>query len=93
MKFVFYVGVVVIVLLVGVVFVGGYLVFLVGEGFFSWDSYIIYFEGVLDLFGQFVIIFGFWLVLEDGFFDNMIVYFEVVIGVDVIYVGFDSFEQ
>lgn len=93
MKIKLYMGVVVFVLIVGVVYVGGYLVFVLGEGDFSWDSYNVWVDVVFDLSGQIVIILGFWLQLEDDVFCSVIVYFVEVIGVEVIYIGLDSFEQ
>ena len=77
----------------GASYAGGHLAFPVGEGSFSWDSYTAYKDGAPDLSGQSVTISGPWLAPEDGFFDNMIAYFEEATGADVTYVGSDSFEQ
>ncbi|NQY61249.1 ABC transporter substrate-binding protein [Cognatishimia sp.] len=93
MKSALYAGAAAIALSAGAVHAGGHLAFPVGEGPFSWDSYTTYSEGAPDLSGQSVTISGPWLAPEDGFFDNMIAYFEAATGADVTYVGSDSFEQ
>lgn len=95
MKLCFLVCIVGIVLsvVVGVGVVGVVdLKFLVGEGLFNWDSYMFWVEFVLDLSGQIVMVVGLWLQLEDGYFCDVFVYFVEVIGVEVIYIGFDFFE-
>ena len=93
MKSALYAGAAAIALSAGAASAGGHLAFPVGEGPFSWDSYTTYSEGAPDLSGQSVTISGPWLAPEDGFFDNMIAYFEAATGADVTYVGSDSFEQ
>ena len=93
MKSALYAGAAAIALSAGAVHAGGHLAFPVGEGPFSWDSYTTYSEGAPDLSGQSVTISGPWLAPEDGFFDNMIAYFEAATGADVTYGGSDSFEQ
>ncbi|PSL18766.1 ABC transporter substrate-binding protein [Shimia abyssi] len=71
----------------------GHLKFTPGEGPFSWDAYNAWAEGAPDLSGQSVTVSGPWLTPEDGYFDNMLAYFEAATGADVTYVGSDSFEQ
>ncbi|WP_370228123.1 ABC transporter substrate-binding protein [Cognatishimia sp.] len=93
MKSALYAGAAAIALTAGAAYADGHLAFPVGEGPFSWDSYTSYSDGAPDLSGQSVTISGPWLAPEDGFFDNMIAYFEAATGADVTYVGSDSFEQ
>ena len=93
MKSALYAGAAALALTAGASYAGGHLAFPVGEGSFSWDSYTAYKDGAPDLSGQSVTISGPWLAPEDGFFDNMIAYFEEATGADVTYVGSDSFEQ
>lgn len=93
MKSALYAGAAALALTAGASNAGGHLAFPVGEGSFSWDSYTAYKDGAPDLSGQSVTISGPWLAPEDGFFDNMIAYFEEATGADVTYVGSDSFEQ
>ena len=93
MKSALYAGAAALALTAGASYAGGHLAFPVGEGSFSWDSYTAYKDGAPDLSGQSVTISGTWLAPEDGFFDNMIAYFEEATGADVTYVGSDSFEQ
>ncbi len=69
------------------------LVFPVGEGAFSWDSYNAWAESAPDLSGQTVTIAGPWLQPEDEVFRSVVAYFEAATGADVIYTGSDSFEQ
>jgi alpha-glucoside transport system substrate-binding protein len=93
MKSALYAGAAALALSAGAAYAGGHLAFPVGEGPFSWDSYTAYSNGAPDLSGQSVTISGPWLAPEDGFFENMIAYFEAATGADVSYVGSDSFEQ
>lgn len=69
------------------------LVFPVGEGDFSWDSYSEWAENAPDLSGQTVTITGPWLQPEDAVFRSVIAYFADATGAEVIYTGSDSFEQ
>lgn len=93
MKTALYAGAATLALTAGAAYADGHLQFPVGEGPFSWDSYTSYAENAPDLTGQSVSISGPWLTPEDGFFDNMLAYFEAATGADVTYVGSDSFEQ
>ncbi|WP_432449912.1 ABC transporter substrate-binding protein [Aliiroseovarius marinus] len=70
-----------------------HLAFTPGEGPFDWDGYAAWAETAPDLKGQTVTVYGPWLNPEDGFFNNMLAYFEAATGADVIYTGSDSFEQ
>jgi alpha-glucoside transport system substrate-binding protein len=65
----------------------------VGEGAFSWDSYLAWKETAPDLKGQTVTIAGPWLQPEDEVFRSVIAYFADATGAEVIYTGSDSFEQ
>ena len=67
----------------------GHIAFPIGEGPFSWDSYIAWAENAPDLSGQTVTVFGPWLTPEDGYLDNALAYFEEATGADVIYTGSD----
>ena len=69
------------------------LVFPVGEGNFTWDSYTAYSESAPDLAGQTLTIAGPWLSPEAEIFESMLAYFEAATGVDATYTGSDSFEQ
>jgi alpha-glucoside transport system substrate-binding protein len=69
------------------------LVFPVGEGAFSWDSYNEWAANAPDLSGQTVTITGPWLQPEDDFFRSVVAYFAAATGAEVIYTGSDSFEQ
>jgi len=69
------------------------LVFPVGEGDFSWDSYTEWAENAPDLSGQTVTIGGPWLQPEDAVFRSVIAYFADATGAEVVYTGSDSFEQ
>lgn len=71
----------------------GHLIFPAGEGPFSWDSYDEWAANAPDLSGQTVTFFGPWLQPEDGYFNNMVAYFEEATGADVIYTGSDGLEQ
>ncbi|SHG82765.1 ABC transporter substrate-binding protein [Cognatishimia maritima] len=72
---------------------GGHLAFVPGEGPFSWDSYNAWAESAPDLSGQTVTVAGPWLAPENGYFQNMLAYFETATGAEAIYTGSDSFEQ
>ncbi len=93
MKHAFYAGVATLALSAGMASADGHLAFKPGEGPFSWDSYNAWAESAPDLSGQTVTIAGPWLQPEDGFFNNMLAYFEAATGADAIYTGSDSFEQ
>lgn len=93
MKSIFLSGVALFALCAGDAHAQDMLKFPVGEGAFSWDGYNEYKKNAPDLSGQSVTISGPWLSPEDGFFDNMLAYFEAATGADVTYVGSDSFEQ
>ena len=67
------------------------LKFPVGEGAFNWDSYAA-FDAATDLSGQTLTVFGPWLGPDQELVDSMLAYFEAASGVDVQYVGSDSFE-
>ena len=69
------------------------LVFPIGEGDFSWDSYNEWAAGAPDLSGQSLTIFGPWLDPEDDIFRSAVAYFEAATGADVSYTGSDGFEQ
>lgn len=71
----------------------GHLTFKPGDGPFSWDTYQAWADAAPDLSGQTVTVFGPWLNPEDGFFNNMLAYFEAATGADAVYTGSDSFEQ
>ncbi|WP_371168950.1 ABC transporter substrate-binding protein [Aliiroseovarius sp. 2305UL8-7] len=93
MKNVFYASVATLALTAGMAQADGHLEFAPGEGPFSWDSYKAWADNAPDLSGQTVTVFGPWLNPEDGFFNNMLAYFEEATGADAIYTGSDSFEQ
>ena len=93
MKSALFTGVATLALVAGSAYADGHLQFPPGEGPFSWDSYEAYAANAPDLSGQSITISGPWLAPEDGYFDNMLAYFEAATGADVSYVGSDSFEQ
>ena len=93
MKNVFYASAAALALTAGMAHADGHLEFAPGEGPFSWDSYKAWADGAPDLSGQTVTVYGPWLNPEDGFFSNMLAYFEEATGADAIYTGSDSFEQ
>ena len=68
------------------------LMFPVGEGGFSWDSYTAWADGI-DLTGQTVTITGAWTGVEAEIVESVAAYFEAATGADVQYSGSDSFEQ
>ena len=70
----------------------GELLFPIGEGDFTWDSYDAFAEAN-DLEGEELTIFGPWLGPDQVSVENMLAYFEQATGADVSYVGSDSFEQ
>ncbi|MFK7876165.1 MAG: ABC transporter substrate-binding protein [Paracoccaceae bacterium] len=80
-------------LVCGNAYADGHLTFAPGEGPFNWDSYTDWADSAPDLSGQTVTVGGPWLSPEDGFFNNVLAYFEAATGADVIYTGSDSFEQ
>ncbi len=69
------------------------LKFPVGEGPFSWDNYNAWAENAPDLSGQTVTVAGPWLTPEDGYFRDVLAYFEEATGAKAVYTGSDSFEQ
>ena len=93
MKYSLYAGVAALALSAGMATAGGHLAFGTDGGPFSWDSYNAYKDSAPDLSGQSITVSGPWLSPEDGYFDNMLAYFEEATGADVSYVGSDSFEQ
>ena len=93
MKYSLYAGAAALALSAGMATAGGHLSFGMDGGPFSWDSYNDYKASAPDLSGQSITVSGPWLSPEDGYFDNMLAYFEEATGADVSYVGSDSFEQ
>ena len=69
------------------------LIFPVGEGDYTWDSYEEWAASAPDLSGESVTIFGPWLSPEDEIFRSAIAYFTDATGANVSYVGSDSMEQ
>ena len=70
----------------GVAHADGHLLFPIGEGEFSWDSYHA-FAKEHDYSGQQLTIFGPWAGLDEEIFENVIAYFEEATGADVRYRG------
>jgi len=68
------------------------LLFEVGEGDFTWDSYQ-EFADANDFTGETVTISGPWLTADQESFENVFAYFEAATGADIVYAGSDSFEQ
>ena len=68
------------------------LLFPIGEGGFTWDSYET-FADANDLDGEDLTIFGPWLGSDQVTVENMLAYFEEATGANVSYVGSDNFEQ
>ena len=93
MKRSLYAGAAALALTAGMASADGHLAFGSDGGPFSWDSYNAYKYSAPDLSGQSITVSGPWLSPEDGYFDNMLAYFEDATGADVSYVGSDSFEQ
>lgn len=93
MKFSLYAGAAALAITAGMAAADGHLAFTPGEGPFDWDGYAAYSASAPDLSGQSLTISGPWLQPEDGYFSNMVAYFEAATGADVSYVGSDSFEQ
>ncbi|MEO0989763.1 MAG: ABC transporter substrate-binding protein [Pseudomonadota bacterium] len=69
------------------------LLFAEGEGPLNWDSYNAWAADAPDLSGQTVTVFGPWLTPEDGYFSNVLAYFEAATGAKAVYTGSDGFEQ
>ncbi|MFK7763987.1 MAG: ABC transporter substrate-binding protein [Roseobacter sp.] len=88
----FYAGAAALALLTGMAHADGHLIYPVGEGEFSWDSYNA-FAGKHDLTGQTVEITGAWTGNEKEQVDAVFDYFEAATGATVNYSGSDSFEQ
>jgi alpha-glucoside transport system substrate-binding protein len=93
MKKSLYAGAATLALVAGAAHAGGHLAFGMDGGPFDWDGYNAWAAGAPDLSGQSLTISGPWLSPEDGYFENMVAYFENATGADVSYVGSDSFEQ
>jgi alpha-glucoside transport system substrate-binding protein len=93
MKYSLYAGVASLALVAGSASAGGHLAFGMDGGPFDWDGYNAWASSAPDLSGQSVTISGPWLAPEDGYFENMVAYFEAATGAEVSYVGSDSFEQ
>ncbi|WP_103333504.1 ABC transporter substrate-binding protein [Pseudotabrizicola formosa] len=68
------------------------LKFPIGEGAFNWASYEAFKAAHGDLAGQTLTIAGPWLGPDQELVESMLAYFEAATGVDVQYVGSDSFE-
>ena len=93
MKKTLYTGAAALALSAGMAMADGHgMVFPVGEGDFSWDSYEA-FEAANDFSGQSVTIAGPWLSPEADRFDALLAYFEAATGAEATYTGSDSFEQ
>jgi alpha-glucoside transport system substrate-binding protein len=67
------------------------LIYPVGEGDFSWDSYTAFAEAN-DFEGETMSILGPWLGPDQELVESVIAYFEAATGADVVYSGSDSFE-
>ena len=93
MKKTLYTGAAALALSAGMAMADGQgMVFPVGEGDFSWDSYEA-FAAANDFSGQSVTIAGPWLSPEADRFDALLAYFEAATGAEATYTGSDSFEQ
>lgn len=68
------------------------LMFPVGEGAFSWDSFEA-FKEANQLNGEQVTVFGPWLGPDQQLVESVLAYFAEATGADVRYTGSDSFEQ
>lgn len=88
----FYASAAALALLTGVAHADGHLIYPVGEGDFTWDSYNA-FADKYDLSGQTVEITGAWTGNEKEQVDAVFDYFEAATGATVNYSGSDSFEQ
>ena len=87
-----YAGAAALALFAGSAYADGHLIFPVGEGDFTWDSYTA-FADKYDLSGQTVEITGAWTGNEKEQVDAGFDYFEAATGATVNYSGSDSFEQ
>lgn len=87
-----YAGAAALALIAGTAHADGHLIFPIGEGAFSWDSYQA-FADKYDLSGQTVEITGAWTGNEKEQVDAIFDYFEAATGATVNYSGSDSFEQ
>ncbi len=93
MKKTLYTGAAALALTAGMAMADGHrMVFPVGEGDFSWDSYEA-FASANDFSGETVTIAGPWLSPEADRFDALLAYFEAATGAEATYTGSDSFEQ
>jgi alpha-glucoside transport system substrate-binding protein len=68
------------------------LVFPVGEGAFTWDSYTA-FDEANNLDGETLTIFGPWRGEDEVLVTSVLAYFEAATGVDVVYSSSESYEQ
>jgi alpha-glucoside transport system substrate-binding protein len=68
------------------------LKFPIGEGAFNWASFDEFKASHSDLAGQVLTIAGPWLGPDQELVESMLAYFEQATGIDVKYVGSDSFE-
>ncbi|MDM7930983.1 ABC transporter substrate-binding protein [Tabrizicola sp.] len=69
------------------------LSFPVGEGAFNWASFEEFKAANTGVAGEVLTIAGPWLGPDQELVESMLAYFEAATGVDVKYVGSDSFEQ
>lgn len=88
----FYAGAAAMALIAGMAQADQHLIYPIGEGGFSWDSYN-EFADKYDLSGQTVEITGAWTGNEKEQVDAVFDYFEAATGATVNYSGSDSFEQ
>ena len=68
------------------------LVFPVGEGAFTWDSFTA-FDEAHNLEGETLTVFGPWRGDDQILVESMLAYFEAATGVDVVYSSSESYEQ
>jgi alpha-glucoside transport system substrate-binding protein len=68
------------------------LVFPVGEGAFTWDSYTA-FDEANNLEGETLTVFGPWRGEDEVLVTSVLAYFEAATGVDVVYSSSESYEQ
>lgn len=88
----FYAGAAAMALIAGMAQADQNLIYPIGEGDFSWDSYN-EFADKYDLSGQTIEITGAWTGNEKEQVDAIFDYFEAATGATVNYSGSDSFEQ
>lgn len=92
MNFQIFAGAAAIALAANTAFADGHTPFTVGEGDFSWDSFIAFADGT-DLTGQTVTITGPWTGNEKEQVEKVFGLFTEATGATVNYSGSDSFEQ